>query len=102
MNIKKGMKVKVISGNHKGSEGKILEVFPQKQRLIVEGVNFRKRATRPTQENPSGGFVDREATLHISNVMVLHAGQASRVGYRILDDGSKIRISKKTNEEVVL
>tara|TARA_B110000444_G_scaffold7865_1_gene7017 strand:+ start:970 stop:1260 length:291 start_codon:yes stop_codon:yes gene_type:complete len=96
------MKVKVISGNHKGSEGKILEVFPQKQRLIVEGVNFRKRATRPTQENPSGGFVDREATLHISNVMVLHAGQASRVGYRILDDGSKIRISKKTNEEVVL
>ena len=92
MHIKKGMKVKVISGNHKGSEGKILEVFPQKQRLIVEGVNFRKRATRPTQENPSGGFVDREATLHISNVMVLHAGQASRVGYRILDDGSKIRI----------
>jgi large subunit ribosomal protein L24 len=102
MHIKKGMKVKVISGNHKGSEGKILEVFPQKQRLIVEGVNFRKRATRPTQENPSGGFIDREATLHISNVMVLHAGQASRVGYRILDDGSKIRISKKTNEEVVL
>jgi len=102
VHIKKGMKVKVISGNHKGSEGKILEVFPQKQRLIVEGVNFRKRATRPTQENPSGGFVDREATLHISNVMVLHAGQASRVGYRILDDGSKIRISKKTNEEVVL
>jgi len=102
MHIKKGMKVKVISGNHKGSEGKILEVFPQKQRLIVEGVNFRKRATRPTQENPSAGFVDREATLHISNVMVLHAGQASRVGYRILDDGSKIRISKKTNEEVVL
>ena len=102
MHIKKGMKVKVISGNHKGSEGKILEVFPKKQRLIVEGVNFRKRATRPTQENPSGGFVDREATLHISNVMVLHAGQASRVGYRILDDGSKIRISKKTNEEVVL
>ena len=102
MHIKKGMKVKVISGNHKGSEGTILEVFPQKQRLIVEGVNFRKRATRPTQENPSGGFVDREATLHISNVMVLHAGQASRVGYRILDDGSKIRISKKTNEEVVL
>ena len=102
MHIKKGMKVKVISGNHKGSEGKILEVFPQKQRLIVEGVNFRKRATRPTQENPSGGFVDREATLHISNVMVLHAVQASRVGYRILDDGSKIRISKKTNEEVVL
>jgi len=102
MHIKKGMKVKVISGNHKGSEGKILEVFPQKQRLIVEGVNFRKSATRPTQENPSGGFVDREATLHISNVMVLHAGQASRVGYRILDDGSKIRISKKTNEEVVL
>ena len=52
MNIKKGMLVKVLNGNHKDSEGKVLNVFPKKQRVIVEGVNFRKRATRPTQENP--------------------------------------------------
>ena len=94
------MKVQVVSGNHKGSEGKILDVFPKKNRLIVEGVNFRKRATRPTQDNPSGGFVEREATIHISNVMVVQGGQASRIGYRKLEDGSKIRVSKKTKQEI--
>ena len=102
MHVKKGMKVQVVSGNHKGSEGKILDVFPKKNRLIVEGVNFRKRATRPTQDNPSGGFVEREATIHISNVMVVQGGQASRIGYRILEDGSKIRVSKKTKQEIEL
>ena len=100
MHVKKGMLVKIISGNHKGMEGKILNVFPEKNRVIVEGVNFRKRASRPTQENPSGGFVEREAPLHISNVMVLNNGTPTRIGYKILDDGTKIRISKKTKEEV--
>ena len=87
MNIKKGMMVKVLNGNHKDLEGKVLNVFPKRQRVIVEGVNFRKRATRPTQENPSGGFVEREASLHISNVMVLNNGTPTRIGYKILDDG---------------
>ena len=100
MHVKKGMSVKIISGNHKGAEGKILNVFPEKNRVIVEGVNFRKRASRPTQENPSGGFVEREAPLHISNVMVLNNGSPTRIGYKILDDGTKIRISKKTEEEI--
>ena len=100
MNIKKGMMVKVLNGNHKDLQGKGLNVFPKRQRVIVEGVNFRKRATRPTQENPSGGFVEREAPIHISNVMIVHGGQATRVGYKLLDDGSKVRISKKTNEEI--
>ncbi len=63
-------------------------------------MNFRKRAARPTQENPSGGFVEREAPIHISNVMVVHNGKPTRIGYKILDDGSKVRISKKTNEEI--
>ena len=100
MHVKKGMSVKIISGNHKGAEGKILNVFPEENRVIVEGVNFRKRASRPTQENPSGGFVEREAPLHISNVMVLNNGSPTRIGYKILDDGTKIRISKKTEEEI--
>tara|TARA_B100000959_G_scaffold286649_1_gene366272 strand:- start:2485 stop:2793 length:309 start_codon:yes stop_codon:yes gene_type:complete len=100
MNVKQGMTVKIISGNHKGLEGKILTVFPDKNCVIVEGVNFRKRAARPTQENPSGGFVEREAPIHISNVMVVHNGKPTRIGYKILDDGSKVRISKKTNEEI--
>jgi large subunit ribosomal protein L24 len=100
MHVKKGMLVKVVSGNHKGMEGKILNVFPKKNKVIVEGVNFRKRASRPTQENPTGGFVEREAPLHISNVMVVNNGMPTRVGYKVLDDGTKIRISNKTEEEI--
>ena len=100
MHVKQGMLVKVISGNHKGQEGKILNVFPGQSRVIIEGVNFRKRASRPTQENPSGGFVEREAPIHISNVMIINNGKPTRIGYKILEDGSKIRISKKTNEEI--
>ena len=101
MFVKKGMLVRVINGNHKDMEGKVLNVFPKKQRLIVEGVNFRKRTNRPTQENPSGGFVEREAPIHISNVMVVHGGVKTKVGYKILSDGTKVRISKKTKEEIL-
>ncbi|MAQ87782.1 MAG: 50S ribosomal protein L24 [Candidatus Marinimicrobia bacterium] len=100
MHVKQGMLVKVISGNHKGQEGKILNVFPGQSRVIIEGVNFRKRASRPTQENPSGGFVEREAPIHISNVMIINNGKPTRIGYKVLEDGSKIRVSKKTNEEI--
>ena len=100
MHVKKGMKVKVISGNHKGLEGKILNVFPKKNRLVIEGVNFRKRATRPTQENPSGGFIERESSIHISNVMIVHNGTASRTGSKMLENGKKVKFSKKTNQEV--
>ena len=99
MLIKKGMKVRVISGAHKGSEGKILFTNPKKQRIIVEGVNFIKKSTRPSQENPNGGIVEKEASLHVSNVMAVQGGTVSRLGYKILDDGSKVRVFKKTNEE---
>ena len=99
MIIKKGMTVKVVSGAHKGSDGKVLFVSPKKQRVIVEGVNFIKKSTRPSQENPNGGIVEKEASIHISNVMVLQNGKVSRIGYKVLEDGSKVRIFKKTNEE---
>ena len=100
MHIVKGMIVKVISGNHKGQSGKVLDVFPKKMKAIVEGVNLRKRSVRPTQENPSGGYIDREAPLHISNLMVFHNDQATRIGYKKLEDGRKVRISVKTKEEL--
>ena len=99
MLIKKGMIVRVISGAHRGAEGKVLFVSPKSKRIIVEGVNFIKKSTRPTQENPNGGIVEKEASLHISNVMVSQNGKISRIGYKILDDGSKVRVFKKTNEE---
>ena len=100
MHIIKGMIVKVISGNHKGQSGKVLDVFPKKMKAIVEGVNFRKRSVRPTQDNPSGGYVDREAPLHFSNLMVLHNDQATRIGYKKLENGKKVRVSVKTREEL--
>ena len=100
MNLRKGMLVRVIKGNHKGSEGKLLFVFPKENRAIVEGVNMVKRSIRPTQENPSGGFSEKEAPINLSNLMVVQKGNVTRIGYKILDDGSKVRVSLKTGQEI--
>ena len=100
MHIKKGMTVRVMSGINRGEEGKVLHVFPKKERVIVEGVNFIKRHTRPSQENPQGGIVEREGTLHVSNVMVVHDGRTTRIGYKKLESGLKVRIASKTGEEI--
>ena len=99
MHIVKGMIVKVISGNHKGQSGKVLDVFPKKMKAIVEGVNFRKRSVRPTQDNPSGGYVDREAPLHISNVAHVdpESGAATRVGFEV-ENGVKVRVAKRSKK----
>jgi large subunit ribosomal protein L24 len=100
MHLRKGMLVRVIKGNHKGSEGKLLYVFPKENRAIVEGVNMVKRSVRPTQENPSGGFSEKEAPINLSNLMVVQKGQITRIGYKILDDGSKVRVSLRTGQEI--
>ena len=100
MYIKAGMIVRVIRGNHRGEEGKVLIISPKKERVIIEGVNLIKRHTRPSQENPQGGIVEKEAALHISNLMVVHGGKPTRVGYKKLEDGSKVRIANKTGEEI--
>ncbi|MCH8023403.1 MAG: 50S ribosomal protein L24, partial [Candidatus Marinimicrobia bacterium] len=71
-----------------------------RNRAIVEGVNFIKRHTRPSQTNPKGGIVEREAAVHISNLMVIVGNTPSRVGYKRLEDGKKVRYSKKTGETV--
>ena len=102
MRIRKGMTVRVIKGNHKGLEGKILFVFPKHNKAIVEGVNFIKRAVRPSQDNPSGGYTEKEAPIHLSNLMLVQKGKISRIGYKVLDDGTKVRIGKKTGEEIEL
>ena len=100
MHIKKGMTVRIISGNHKGSEGKVLHIFPESDKVIIEGVNLIKRATRPSQQNPSGGFVEKEGPIHISNMLPIHKGNTTRVGYKILKNGRKVRIAAKTGEEI--
>ena len=100
MNIVKGMNVRVISGNHKGKEGKVLYVIPKKDRVIIEGINIIKKHTRPTQENPKGGVIEKEGPVHISNVMVVVGGKPSRVNYKTLKDGSKVRVSNKTGTQI--
>ena len=100
MKIKKDMMVKVISGNFKGLSGKVLKVFPTSQRVIVEGVALTKRTLRPSQENPSGGFTERERSIHISNVMIIDDNKPSRIGFKILKDKSKVRVSKRSGKEL--
>jgi large subunit ribosomal protein L24 len=99
MHVKKGDKVKVISGKDRGKEGTILEAFPKKDRVIVEGINMVKKHAKPSQENPQGGILDIEASVHVSNVMPIDpkTGEPTRVGYEVRD-GKKIRIAKKSGE----
>jgi len=98
LKIKTGDTVRVIAGDHKGSEGKILKLFINKNKAIVEGVNVVKRHTKPSAENPQGGIVDKEAAIHISNLSLLTSdGETTRVGYQINGD-VKERISRKTKE----
>lgn len=100
MNIKKNDVVKVVAGNHKGKQGKVLKVFIDKSMVIVEGINLRKKHIKPNQKNPQGGIQEKEAPIHVSNVMLLYNGKATRVGYKKLEDGKKVRVAK-INGEVV-
>jgi len=109
MNIKihKNDNVIVIAGNDKGKTGKILKVFPKESRVIIEGVNIRKRHSKPTQNNPQGGIMEKEAPIHISNVMLLDpkSNEPTRIGAKIILDektGKKkrARISKVSGEMI--
>lgn len=100
MRIKKGDTVRIIAGEARGKSGKVLKVFTGRNRVLVEGVNFVKRHTRPSQQNHKGGIVEKEAPIHISNVMLLAGGARTRVGYRRLQTGRKIRVSRKTGEDI--
>ena len=95
--LKSGDTVKVIAGDHKGSEGKVLQIIKGKDRVLVEGVNLVFKHTKPSAQSPQGGIVKKEASLHISNVMLVEDGVAVRVGYNF-DGDTKTRISKKTNK----
>ena len=95
--ITSGDTVKVIAGDHKGSEGKVLQIIKDKDRVLVEGVNLVSKHTKPSAQSPQGGIVKKEASLHISNIMLVEDGVAVRVGYQV-DGDAKTRISKKTKK----
>ena len=101
MFVKKGDKVKVITGKDKNKEGVVLEALPNKDTVVVEGVNVVKKHQKPSQAAPQGGIVEVEAPIHVSNVMVIDpsTGEATRVGYKEVD-GKKVRVSKKTGEVI--
>ncbi len=107
MEFKKNDQVLVIAGNDKGTRGRILRIDRVKNRVIVEGVNVRKRRTRPTQRNPQGGIVPQEMPIHISNVMLLDpkSGEPTRVGHKKITDTKLnkerwVRIARKSGEVI--
>ena len=95
MNIKKDDIVKIITGKDKGKTGRVIKVIPSRDRLIVEGLNLMKKHQRPTQDNQQGGIVEKEASIHRSNVMLMRNNKPTRISYKILDNGKKVRYSNK-------
>ncbi len=108
MRVRKNDQVLVLSGNFKGKKGKVLKVFPEKSRVIVEGVNFIKRHSRPTQQNPQGGIVEKEAPIHVSNVMVIcpKCSTPAKMGKQVVFDEARnrknsVRVCKNCGEMLV-
>lgn len=102
INIKKGDQVYILAGEDRGKQGRVLTVQRTKMRAIVEGCNFVTKATKPSAQHPQGGLVKMEAPIHISNLALIDpkSGKPTRVGYRIDEQGKKVRYSKKSGQEI--
>ena len=100
--IKKGDLVKVIAGNSKGVQGKVLQVLVDANRAVVEGANIIKKHTKPSAANPNGGIIEKEAAIHISNLAFIdpNTGAPTRVGRKVNEDGKIVRVAKKSGEEI--
>ena len=100
MKIKKGDTVQVTTGNDTGKTGRVIKVYLDKDRVVVEGVNIVKKHARPTQDNPQGGIMEKEASIHISNIMLVVGGKPTRVGLKSLENGKKVKFAKTTGEVI--
>ena len=102
LHIKKGDRVIVITGESKGQQGRVLEVFRDKERAIVEGVNMVSKHTKPNAQSPQGGIVKKEASVHISNLQLVDptTGNGTRIGRRLNSNNKLVRYSKKSGEEI--
>ena len=102
MRIKKGDTVVVITGKDKNKKGKVLQVFPKTNKVLVEGVNVITKHQKPNAKVQQGGIIHQEAAIHVSNIMPFDAkaGKGVRVGFKTLEDGKKVRVSRKTGEEI--
>ncbi len=101
LKIKSGDTVRVIAGDHKGQEGKVVRVYRDKNKAVVEGVNMVSKHTKPSAKNPQGGIVKKEAPIHISNLALVEAKskETTKVGFRMEGD-KKVRFSKKSNQVI--
>jgi large subunit ribosomal protein L24 len=100
MKLKKGDTVVVIAGKDKGTEGEVVRVLPADNKVIVNGVNRAKKHTKPNRVQQQGGIIDRDMPVDASNVMLVHKGKPTRVGYKIQNDGTKVRVAKRTGEVI--
>ena len=99
LKLKKGDTVRVIAGKDKDKEGKVISVDKKNHKVLVDGVNKVTKHTKPSMMNQQGGIIQKEAPIDISNVMYLHKGQVTRIGFKI-EDGKKVRVAKKTGEVI--
>ena len=102
LKIKKGDNVIVVTGRDKGKTGEVLKVLPADNRVVVQGVNTVKRHTRPSQTNMQGGIIEKEAAIHVSNVAHIDpkTSKPTRIGFKLLDDGRKVRFAKASGEVI--
>jgi large subunit ribosomal protein L24 len=100
MKLKKGDTVLVIAGKDKGKEGEIIRALPRENKVVVSGVYIAKKHQKQTKQTMQGGIIDRDMPVHASNVMLVHKGKPTRVGYKIQEDGTKVRIAKSTGEVI--
>ena len=100
MKIKKGDTVQVTTGNDAGKTGRVIKVYLNKDRVVVEGVNIVKKHARPTQDNPQGGIIEKESSIHISNIMLVVGDKPTRIGFKSLENGKKVKFAKSTGEVI--
>jgi len=100
MKLRKGDTVKVIAGKDRGQEGEVVQVFPADNKVLVNGINTAKKHSKARRANQPGGIIDRDMPVDASNVMLVHKGKTTRVGYKIQSDGSKVRVAKRTGEVI--
>lgn len=102
LHVKKDDVVIVITGKDKGKKGRVIAAYPRENRVLIEGVNLVKKHAKPSQQNPQGGILTQEAPIHVSNVLIVDpkTGKPTRVGYKVLENGQKVRISKKSGEVI--
>lgn len=100
MKLRKGDTVKVVAGKDLGKEGEIIEVLPGKNKVIVQGVNVAKRHTKARSATDKADIIEKPMPIDVSNVMFVHKGKPTRLGYKVKADGTKVRVAKKTGDEV--